>query len=490
MLRKTASSLPFRSLIAYNAYPMGVVMSRVTGYKVMLAGFLLCIAIAAPAQTFTKLRAFNGTDGANPYVGLTQGRDGSLYGTTIDGGAYGAGNIFKIGASGKLTSLYDFCAQTNCPDGQYPDTVLALGMDGNFYGTTQSGGINGGNGTVFKVTPSGQLTTLYSFNGSDGSAPYGSMVLAANGDFYGTTNVGGTYGGGNVFKITANGGLTTLYTFCSQSGCSDGQYPVGPLVQGSDGNIYGTTHAGGNSTCTDGCGTVFRMTPGGRLTTLHHFDASQGDYPYGGVVEGPGNSLYGTTGGGGANNTGTVFVIASDGFSTLHSFDSTDGATPYALMLGTDGNFYGTTSSGGTDFHGTIFEITPQAQLTTLHSFAGSDGALIYAGLTQGTNGLFYGTAYFGGTDDDGTVFSMNTGLRPFVAFVVPAGKTGQPFGILGQGFNGTTSVLLNGTAAEFKVVSDNYIEARVPAGATTGYVTVSTSAGVFTSNVSFQVIP
>lgn len=466
-------------------------MSRLVGCRMLVfVAVFSFIALAASAQTFTKLAGFNGTDGANPYVGLTQGRDGNLYGTTIDGGAYGAGNVFKISARGKLTSLYDFCAQTNCPDGQYPDTVLALGMDGNFYGTTQSGGMTN-NGTVFKITADGQLTTLYSFNGNDGSAPYGSMVLTANGDFYGTTNVGGAFGGGNVFKITPNGVLTTLYTFCSQSGCTDGEYPVGPLIQGSDGNIYGTTHAGGNSSCTDGCGTVFTITPSGTLTTLHEFNASDGEYPYGGVVEGPKGSLYGTTGGGGANDAGTVFAMASNGrFATLHSFDVTDGATPYALMRASDGNFYGTTSAGGSNSRGTVFKITPRGRLTSLHSFEGSDGALVYAGLTQGTNGLFYGTTYFGGKEDDGTVFSLDVGLGPFVTFVVPAAKTGEVFGILGQGFHGTTSVLLNGTAAQFKVVSGTYIEARVPAGAGTGYIKVSTPSGTLTSNIPFHVIP
>jgi uncharacterized repeat protein (TIGR03803 family) len=447
--------------------------------------------LAAPAQTFTKLQFFNGANGANPYVGLTQGRDGSLYGTTIDGGAYGAGNVFKINLSGGLTSLYSFCAQTNCPDGQYPDTVLVLGMDGNFYGTTQSGGTNGGYGTVFKITASGALTTLHSFDAADGAAPYGSLVLAINGDFYGTTNVGGGFGGGNVFKITPGGTLTTLYTFCSQGGCADGQYPVGPLIEGSDGNIYGTTHAGGNNSCTDGCGTVFKITLSGNLTTLHSFDATDGDYPYGGVVEGPAGTFYGTTGGGGADNVGTVFGMTASGkLVTVHSFDVTDGATPYALMLGSDGNFYGTTSAGGSNSRGTVFEITPIGQLTTLHNFAGPDGALVYSGLVQGTNGLFYGTAYFGGRDNDGVVFSLNTGLGPFVTFVQAAGRVGQTVPILGQGFTGTTGVSFGGTPAEFTIVSDTLIKATVPPGAITGFVTVVTPSGTLTSNVLFHVLP
>lgn len=376
--------------------------------------FYAAAVVASAAQSFTKLHSFQGTDGANPYVGLVQGTDGNFYGTTIDGGAYGGGNVFKMTAEGKVTSLYTFCSQSGCPDGQYPDTVLVEGGDGNVYGTTQSGGTNGGYGTVFKITPRGKLTTLHSFNGDgDGAAPYGSMVLATNGDFYGTTNVGGAYGGGNVFKITSQGKLTTLYSFCSQSSCSDGQYPVGPLIQAKDGSIYGTTHAGGNNSCTDGCGTAFRITLSGKLTTLHRFDQTDGDYPYGGVVQGRNGEFYGTTGGGGANNWGTVFKMTSSGkLTTLHSFDGTDGSSAYALGVSSDGNFYGTTSTGGASKDGTVFKITPGGKLTVLHTFAGKDGKNPYGGLVQGTDGMFYGTTYFGGADNDGTIFRLSVGLR------------------------------------------------------------------------------
>jgi uncharacterized repeat protein (TIGR03803 family) len=448
-------------------------------------------AAIASAQTFTKLHGFNGSDGANPYVALTQGADGYFYGTTIDGGAYSDGNVFRINPDGRLTSIYSFCAQNNCPDGQYPDSVLALGPDRSFYGTTQNGGTSGGYGTVFKITRNGVLTTLHSFDAADGAAPYGSLVLASNGYFYGTANVGGVYGSGNVFKISPDGQFTVLYSFCSQANCADGQYPAGPLIQASDGNIYGTTHAGGNTVCTDGCGTVFKITLNGTLTTLHSFDSTDGSYPYGGIAQGPDGTFYGTTGGGGISNSGTVFAMNhSGGLETLYSFAGPDGATPYGLMLGTDGNFYGTTSTGGSDFHGTIFQITPAGSLTTLHNFDGDDGALIYSGLMQATNGSFYGDAYFGGHFNDGTIFSLNMGLGPFVSFVVPAGKVGSTSGILGQGFTGTTSVSMNGTSAAFTVVSDTFIKATVPEGATTGYVTVTTPTAVLTSNVPFRVLP
>jgi uncharacterized repeat protein (TIGR03803 family) len=464
---------------------------KLSGWQRACAVFMLGVAmpIALPARTFTTLHSFSGTDGANSYTGLVQGTDGSFYGTTIDGGANAGGNIFKISPSGKLTSLYSFCSQSNCTDGQYPVTMLVQGPDGNFYGTTQSGGTNGGFGTVFKITPRGALTTLHSFNGTgDGAAPYGSLALAINGNFYGTANVGGTYGAGNVFKITPSGKLTTLYSFCSQSGCPDGQYPVGPLIQATDGNVYGTTHAGGNNSCTDGCGTVFKITPSGKLTTLHRFDTTDGDYPYGGLVEGA-KMFYGTTGGGGADNWGTVFKMTSSGkLTTLHSFNGTDGSNAYALSLATNGDFYGTTSTGGVDVDGTIFKITPGGTLTILHTFDGKDGKNLYGGLVQGTNGMFYGTTYFGGANNDGTVFSLAVGLGPFVETRPTSGKVGASVIILGTNLTGASSVTFDGTPATFKVISKSEIKTTVPDGATSGTVKVTTPSRKLSSNVPFQV--
>jgi uncharacterized repeat protein (TIGR03803 family) len=465
-------------------------LGKLNGCKRACAVSILCVVttITLSARTFTTLHSFNGTDGANSYTGLVQGADGNFYGTTIDGGANAGGNIFKITPSGKLTPLYSFCSQSNCTDGQYPVTVLVPGADGNFYGTTQSGGTSG-NGTIFKISTKGKLTTLHSFNGADGAAPYGSLTLATNGNFYGTTNLGGSQGLGTVFKITPSGKLTTLYTFCSQSNCPDGQYPVGGLIQAIDGNIYGTTHAGGNDACHDGCGTVFKITPGGKLTTLHKFDITDGEYPYGGVVEGGKGTFYGTTGGGGGNNWGTVFKMTSSGkLTTLHSFNGTDGSNAYALSQASDGNFYGTTSTGGVKVDGTTFKITPGGTLTVLHTFNGKDGKNLYGGLLQGTNGRFYGTTYFGGTDDDGTVFSLDVGLGPFVETRPTSGKAGAPVIILGTNLTGASSVTFDRTPATFEVISKSEIRTTVPNGASTGKVKVTTPRGKLLSNVSFRV--
>ena len=238
------------------------------------AVLVLCAttAVALPAQTFTTLRRFDKTDGAIPDAALVQATNGDLYGTTYGGGANGGGTVFKITPSGGLTTLYSFlCSQTNCTDGLDPTAGLIQGTDGNFYGTTPIGGANKG-GTVFKITPRGTLTTLYGFCSTpyglctDGEYPGAGLVQATNGDLYGTTFEGGANNGGTVFKITPGGTLTTLYSFCSQSGCTDGESPVAGLVQATDGDFYGTTAGGGAGHCSEGsdpgCGTVFSLSVG------------------------------------------------------------------------------------------------------------------------------------------------------------------------------------------------------------------------------------
>ncbi len=390
-------------------------MTRPNPWLQMSAVVVFCMTatLLLPAQTFKTLRSFHGWDGNLPYAALVMGSDGNLYGTTINGGPHHYGNIFKITPKGQLTALYNFCAQPACPDGKYPSMALAEGSDGNFYGTTQSGGTNGGWGTVFQITPAGTLTTLHSFGGPDGAGPYSPLLVGANGTFYGTTNGGGSGYSGTVYEITSTGTLTTLYNFCSQPSCADGQYPVGSLLLGSDGNIYGITHAGGDyAACNiDGCGTVFKITLGGELTTLHTFDVSDGAYPYSGVVEGAGQIFYGTTGSGGASGDGTVFSLTAEGsLATLHSFDGKDGATPYGILLGSDGDLYGTTEAWGAHVGGTIFRMTTDGTFTTLHNFDEAGGKNPYCGLVEGAKRVFYGTTFFGGTENDGTVFSISVG--------------------------------------------------------------------------------
>src|SRR5579863_2252447 len=213
--------------------------------------FLFCLmtAIVSPAQTLTTLASFDGTNGADPlYMSIVQGPDGDIYGTTFSGGKNANGTVFKITPTGTLTTLYSFCTQSGCPDGRSPEAGLILGIDGNFYGTTAFGGTNN-DGTIFKVTLGGKLTTLHSFDSNDGSRPVGALVQASNGNFYGTAEGGGNQscpgGCGTVFKISPEGMLTTLYNFCALSNCPDGEFPSGALVQATNGNFYGTTGGGG-----------------------------------------------------------------------------------------------------------------------------------------------------------------------------------------------------------------------------------------------------
>ena len=361
------------------------------------------------------LHSFIGPDGGTPYAALVQGADGSFYGTTEYGGAYGYGTVFKMTTNGTSTLL-----SFNYSNGSFPEAGLVQGADGNFYGTTSSGGIFGA-GTVFKIAASGTLTTLASFNSStNGGYPCAPLAQGVDGSFYGTTLSGGTNGGyGTIFRITANGILTALVSFNSTNGAS----PRAGLVQGNDGIFYGTTYSGGTN---GGYGTVFKMTTNGALTSLVSFNSADGAYPRAGLVQGNDGSFYGTTGSGGLNYGGTLFRITTDGtLTTLVSFNYfnyTHGAYPYAgLVQGADGNLYGTTASGGGFNAGTIFRLASDGTLAALFSFAGTNGAAPQAALVPGSDGNFYGTTAYGGvgyngysSSGDGTVFCLL--LAPTVA--------------------------------------------------------------------------
>jgi uncharacterized repeat protein (TIGR03803 family) len=367
------------------------------------------MAIASPAQTLTTLVNFDGYNGYGPAASLIQATDGNLYGTTQSG--FLGGTIFKMSLAGTLTTLYNFYSQ---PDGQWPTDALVQATDGNFYGTTTYGGANG-LGTVFKLTPNGTLTTLHSFTGPDGYWPYAGLVQATDGNFYGTTPYGAANGWGTVYRITPAGALTTLHSFSG----SDGERPSAGLIQATDGNLYGTTPDGG----ANGGGTVFKITLSGTLTTLYNFcsqaNCTDGAGSSAALVQGSDGNFYGTAGGG-TYGDGIVFRITPSGtLTTLHSFAFSDGADPVAaLVQATDGNFYGTTAEGGASDYGTVFRITPSGTLTTLYNFCSqpncTDGANAIAGLLQANDGNFYGTTLWGGNNDPlpchvgcGTVFKF-----------------------------------------------------------------------------------
>ena len=464
-----------------------------------IAILLFCAATAAPspAQTFTTLMTFDSSTGGQPDRPFVQGIDGNLFGETSFGpGNYDMGTVFTMTSTGTLTTLHTFFPHG--PNGDSP-SGLVLANNGAFYGTSYYGGANGV-GTIFRITSTGTLALLHTFDTTDGAYPSGPLIQGTDGNFYGTTSNGGINSSGTVFKITPSGTLTTIYKFCSLTNCADGDLPFGPLVQGTDGNFYGTTQ--GRGAHLDG--TIFKITPSGTLTTLHNFcsetNCADGFISYGLVQASDGN-FYGTTESGTQGpNAGTVFKITSDGtFTTLYTFTCSatcpNGSGPVGTLIqATDGNLYGVTLNGGSGVSciscGTVYQITPAGALTTLHSFDDSDGEFPEAGLLQATDGNFYGSTFQGGANGSGTIFSLSTGLGPFVALVQKTGKVGQTGGLLGQGFTGTTAVSINSTPATYTVVSDTFLRVTIPAGATSGFVTVTTPTGVLTSNVAFQVIP
>ena len=371
---------------------------------------LLCLAAAVSSmgQTYTVLTSFSGPNGLSPKAPLVQGTDGSFYGTTYGGGAHNLGTIFRMTPAGSLTTLYSF--GTTSTDGANPLGGLVQGTDGNFYGTASKGG-EYDEGTVFKVTPSGALTTLYSFSDAtpDGATPEAGLVQGADGNFYGTTDNGGPNNGGIIFKITPDGTLTTLY-----SPPIDDAGLVSGLIQATDGNLYGTTSSGGSR----GLGTIFKITPGGAFTTLYSFGLGNFDgvNPVAALVQGSDGNFYGTTTSDPTNAGGTIFEITPAGkFTTLYDFGlpgNVGGVLVAGLVQAANGNFYGTTATGC----GTIFEVTPQGVLTTVHGFCStsSDGNDPVAGLINGSDGNLYGTTTQGGSSGNaGTIFRLDVPVTP-----------------------------------------------------------------------------
>lgn len=469
-------------------------------------------AIALSAQTLTTLHSFNSYDGAGPVAALVQGTNGSLYGTSggTSNGPYGT--VFKMTASGTLTALYFFCSLNNCADGAYPAAPLEQATNGMFYGTTCCGGVYG-SGTVFMMASDGSLTTLYDFCSqtacTDGGRPFAAVALGSDGNFYGTTSAGGVvndkcpFGCGTVFKITPTGTYSVLHSFEG----SDGSDPQGALIQATDGSLYGTTYNGG----TNSRGTVFKITLGGVLTTISNFcsESHCSGSPMAGLLEATDGNFYGTS----TSSGGTVFKLTESGaVQTLYQFCSQtgcpDGEFPdAALIQATDGYLYGTTSWGGTGGFcsnqtygcGTIFRISASGSLTSLYSFCSqngcTDGEFAYGALVQDTDGNLFGTTDAGGTSEEcdglgcGTVFELSVGLGPFIELKPPFGRVGTSVAILGTALKGATSVTFNGTPATFTKSSPSEISTRVPSGATTGTVQVTVQGRALKSNLPFRVV-
>jgi len=377
--------------------------------------FFVATAIPSSAQTLTTLHNFTGTDGEGPAASMILARDGNYYGTTFLGGSQQGGTIFKTTPSGGFSVFYNFCSQSQCDDGSAPTGGLVQGSDGNFYGAAGNGGTGeSGDGTAFKVASNGALTVLHNFctypSCGDGAGPESTPIQATDGNFYGTTIYAGSGLGGVVYKVSSSGTFGILFSSDPTHGSI-----LNGVIQGTDGNFYVTADQGG----ANGVGTVFKVTPSGSATVLYNFcsqpGCTDGSSPNAGLIQGSDGNLYGTTLNGGTYNFGTVFKITPNGTLTvLHSFDAVNGGGPTAsLMQGADGNFYGTAYNGGANDAGVIFGMTPSGSYTLLHSFAGSDGSHPRGGLVQAPDGSFYGTTFTGGSDNMGTIFQLTIPLIP-----------------------------------------------------------------------------
>jgi len=450
----------------------------------------------ANAQVYEKVFSFSFAHdttnrGSTPRCDLIQGSDGNFYGTTFVGGANDLGTVFKVTSEGAVTVLVDFTGNGATNRGSLPYGGLVQGSDGYFYGTTSGGGTNGF-GTVYKMSPAGVLTTLVDFtnDGSEnkGYSPAASLVQGDDGDFYGTTEFGGAHFGGTVFKVSSSGKLTTLVEFTDNGLENRGSIPAAKLIQGRNGNFYGTTLAGG----TNENGTAFEMTPDGVLTTLVEFTnlpLHEFVGPFGSLLETADGSLYGTTYHGGAEDWGTVFKITPDRMlQTLVEFtysgEMNRGALPQCgLVQDSEGYLYGTTSQGGTFGYGTIFKMTTDGLLVTLADFTfdgeTNAGGYPLAGLLQSQSGSFYGTTSEGGTtglnSNAGTLFRITSSgaLTTVTSFTGNITINGSgPYGSLNQATDGN----LYGTTSLGGLGDVGTVFKLSPIGALTSLVSFSSN--------------
>ncbi len=447
-----------------DAYAAGEAVGTRGGGRCLrrLVALALGVCALGTAHAERTVFSFVAPNGEVPESGLILGPDGSYYGTTFIGGAFGDGTVFKITSTGAISTLHSF----NGADGHGPRGNLVAGSDGYLYGTTFEGGPDS-DGTVFRISTAGAFNTVYAFTyaGEEGAAPFGDLVQGADGAFYGTTSTGGDYAVGGLYKVTASGILTVLHSFTGV----DGGRPMAGMILGQDGNFYGTTTmggtpfpAGGPGSATGG-GTVFKMTPAGDVSTVYAFTGDTGPVSSQGVLaQTADGTLYGTTSNGGSENVGTVFAVTpAGGFSLLHSFSVNDGAQPQAgLAVGGDGALYGTTVAGDPSAPagnpnpvgaGMVFRITRTGEFAVVHSFSNADGSTPMGALLASPDGNLYGTTQSGGAGLRGTVFKLNGSAQLSTLFAfrepdgaLPSGKlTTDGLGrIVGTTLNGGDSGL------------------------------------------------
>lgn len=357
------------------------------------------------AGTFKLLHSFKGNpDGQNPYAGMVVIK-GTLYGTTELGGKNDFGVLYDVSTSGAEHVLHTFGGASG-DDGADPYGALIV-LNGVLYGTTYYGGRAPADyGTVYKASTTGEEHIVCSFESSQGEFPYAG-VAALNGTLYGTTYQGGKDNYGSAYGCSTSGKVRVLHSFAL---APDGAHPYAPPVA-LGGALYGTTYQGGTKDSTYGYGIVYKVTTSGSERVLHRFTGSpkDGEYPYAGL-RAVGNNLYGTTAGGGASGSGTIYEISPSGAEhVIYSFQgSQDGSGPRAALMAVNGTLYGTTAQGGTYGQGTVFKVTTSGKEQVLHSFTGTAtdgseplGALVYF------NGELYGTTFNGGQYGDGIVFKV-----------------------------------------------------------------------------------
>jgi uncharacterized repeat protein (TIGR03803 family) len=478
-----------------------------------------------PGGTLKNIYSFTGNnnDAAFPFGGVTLGSDGNFYGASYEGGSVFAGAVFMVTTGGTEKTMYSF---TGGSDGAAPYAPPVEGNDGNFYGTTTQEGTCGSCGTIYKITPQGKFTLLHQFDNTHGSSAFAPLVLGTDGNFYGTAAYGTSANAGVIYRMTPSGVFTMLYSFDN----THGETPIGGLTEGSDGNFYGTTMNGGST----GGGVVFKVTRGGKLTVLHNMNGtSDGRSPIGGLVLASDGNFYGTNAFGGivnsscADGCGTLFKITPKGaYSVLYKFDSTTGAmasvTPFQH---TSGVLYGDTKVGGTGNVnpcttgncGVFYSLNGNLPaFVSLLSYSGKVGKTIEflgQGFTSKTTVSFNGTAakpkiasgtYLTATVPNGAItgpVTVTTGsvkltsnkiflVTPQITNFSPtSGPVGTQVKITGIALTGAKKVTFGGVlASQFTVDSYTQVTATVPTGALSGHIAITTPGGVAVSSGTFTV--